>query len=46
MTINWSALTSYAAVRYQICCLIRFIVSFSILFSFDSEIDLFGHIGE
>jgi rhomboid protease GluP len=45
MTINWSALAPYAAVRSQICCLIGFIVFFSILFSFGSGIDLFGHIG-
>jgi membrane associated rhomboid family serine protease len=45
MTINWSALAAYGPVRSQICCLIGFIVFFSILFSFGPGIDFFGHIG-
>lgn len=45
MTINWTTLGQYGEIRSQICCTVGVLVFFSILFSFGSDIDMYGHFG-
>lgn len=45
MTINWKTLGRYGEVRSQICCTVGVLVFFSILFSFGSDVDMYGHFG-
>lgn len=42
MTLNWSYL---GYIRSQLCCIIGFILFFSILFSFSSGVDAAAHFG-
>jgi hypothetical protein len=45
MTINWQTLGQYGDMRSQLCCTIGILVFFSILFSFGSDVDMYGHFG-
>lgn len=45
MTMNWKALAAYRDIRSQLCCTIGILVFFSLLFSFGSDVDIFGHLG-
>ena len=45
MTINWTTLGRYGELRSQICCTVGVLVFFSILFSFGSDVDMYGHFG-
>lgn len=45
MTINWTTLGRYGEIRSQICCTVGVLVFFSILFSFGSDVDTYGHFG-
>jgi rhomboid protease GluP len=45
MLINWSALGKLGPIRSQLCCIIGFILFFSLLFSFGPNVDSIGHIG-
>jgi hypothetical protein len=45
MTMNWSTLGRYGEIRTQVCCTVGVLVFFSILFSFGSDVDMYGHFG-
>lgn len=45
LAINWTTLGSAGQLRSQLCCIIGVLTVISILMSFDSSIDLAGHLG-
>ena len=44
LIINWKALAVVPALRSQLCCIIGFIVAFSIILSLGGSTDIVAHL--
>lgn len=45
LIINWTALEKYGSIRSQLCCIIGFLLFFSLIFSLGPNTDVVGHLG-